>query len=244
MRWNRYRLMDEPPDPEGDGKGGEGGEGDPPPPATIPLDVIPEEFRDRPASEIRFLLQHMASGIGRQNTEVEQLRARLSQLESKPPEPPPPDPDDEKPLEELILEDPKKAMRRFLKEEGYLDEFSSFSTRLGEAEIQSLAKELPQFHEHEERVRELLKESRVNPTRSHVLAAYKISLGEKAMEEAAKSHRGSVTEPPSTPPPPPPPGGSQPLSDLEREVMRAHGVDDEKEWARMRDQPLSVKVPV
>lgn len=239
-RWPMYRLMEEPP--EGGGDPGGGG-GDPPEPITFSADVIPEEFRDRPAAEVKFLLQHMATGIGQRAQEVEDLRSQLADVKSKIPEVVvEPDPKDEIPLEELMLTDAPAAIERFLKETGYKKAIGSMDERLGNAEMRALEADLPGFKERKEDVVKILESGKLPQTENHIRAAYDIVRGREAITAEGIELREGITEPPS-PAAPDVKEEAGTLTDLEREIMRAHGVTDEAEWIEARDKPIEVKVP-
>ncbi len=129
-RWENYPLQEKEPDPVG-GEGDppkdpppkEGDDKDPPKePATISLDALPADLRDKPEAEVKFLLEHMITSLGSRNTQVEELQTQVAELRGavnvKPPAEP--DPDDEKSLEELMLEDSGKAIERYLTSKGYV----------------------------------------------------------------------------------------------------------------------------
>lgn len=251
--WEHYRLLEE----AGDGGDGGGGGGDPPPadppadppsgdpPAatTIPLTAIPEELRDRPEAEIKFLLEHMASQMGSKNNRVEDLEKEVAELRGAITAPPvEPDPDDDKPMAELILENPEKALDRWAKDRGYVVEMGSLSDRVGEAEFSMVAAELTDFDEHESRIRAILKSGKLAVTKANIHGAYKLALGEAVIEARARDARADTTLPPSNAPPPE--GGDEvKLDDLETEIMHGHGITDPKEWIKYRDNPPALKLP-
>lgn len=266
MKWPFYRLMDEGGDPGGGGgtppkdppadppKGKEkpqGGDppGDPPPPKTVSIDVLPEELRDRPEAEQKFLLEHMVQSLGTSNKKVRDLETQLAELRGevaagrKPPEP---DPDEGKPLSELMLEDPDKAIERWMKDRGYLDAFQNLSGRVGETEFALVRQELDDFDEYEEDIKTILEEGKLAPTRTNIRGAYTMAVGNKVLREKATARRsGTGTIPPDSPPPGEG-GKDEPKwrSDLEREIAEAHGVTDPSEWyEHSGDKPMKLKLP-
>jgi hypothetical protein len=241
--WPRYRLQspDDPP-------GGDPPKGDPPPPKTIPVDVLPEELRDRPEAEIKFLLGHMVTALGERNNTVDDLKTQVAELRNKvgnsPPPPATPDPDADKPLEELILEDTEKALDRYLEKRGYVREVAGISEQVGETTFALVAAEIDDFEEHEDAVRKILEVGKLAPTKKNIMGAYTMALGQKQLAERGRTgRRGTGSIPPSNAPPAPDPNKAEPkLSALEQEVMRAHGVKDPAVWAAMRDNPPEIKL--
>jgi len=221
---------DPPPVPEG---------GDPPAPATISLEALPEDLRDRPEAEVKFLLDHMISSLGSRNNEVDNLKEQIAELRgavsATPATPVEPDPDDAKPMEELILEDVDKALDRWASKRGYVSAVGDLSDRVGEAEFSMVAGQVDDFGEHEEQVRQLLKDGRLPATRQNIMGAYTMALGTKALEARALAARGrSGSIPPSSPEPPDPSGADPEMSDLEKEVARAQGMSAE-DFTKYRD---------
>jgi len=177
MRWPFYRLMERPPAEGGDPGSTNVPPADPPPtdpptdppePRTISVEALPEELRDRPDAEIQFLLNGMVSGLATRNQDVQTLQQQLATLQGQINAPPPaePDPDDDKPLSELMLEDPDKAMSRWMKEKGYVKAFDSLTERVGGAEYTMVAGEIDDFETYREDVDLLLQEGNLAPTRS------------------------------------------------------------------------------
>ncbi len=253
-RWNKYLIQEGEPDPvggpEGDPPSDPPKEGDPPkdPPkdTTIPLSVLPEDLRDRPEAEVKFLLEHMITSLGSRNNEVEELKDQIAEFRGAVSVQPPsdPDPDEEKSMEELMLENAEKAMDRWARKRGYVDEIGSLSGRVGEAEFSMVAAEVGDFADHEDRVRAILKDGKVPANRISILGAYKLALGEKVMEDRARDARAnSGSIPPSPSDPPKPEEDAPKLSELETEIMHAHDITDPAVWAKHRDTPIEVKLP-
>lgn len=226
------------PPPAGDPPKDPPKEGDPPAgDRTISLDALPEDLRDRPEAEVKFLLDHMISSLGSRNNEVDDLKTQIAELRGAVSTIPPaePDPDDEKPMEELILEDVDKALDRWAAKRGYIKAVGDLGERVGEAEFSMVATQVDDFAEHEPQIRQLLKDGNLPATRQNIMGAYTMSLGTKALEAkalAARGRGGSI--PPSTPDPPDPSDGDPEISDLEKEVARASGMSTE-EFTKYRD---------
>ncbi len=262
--WERfYVLMDENNEP---GEGGSGGGGKPPadPPKpkgneggdpggepgerAIPVDVLPEELRDKPEAEQRFILSHMVKALGQRNAQVDDLKEQIAELRgavSNRPEPPKePDPNEGKPLEELILEDADAALESWMKRKGLDRAFDNLEGRIGETEFTIIASQIDDFEEYEDDVRALLKKSGAPATRQNILGAYKMALGDRALMERQRTGRkNSGSVPPS--PPEPPKGGEEEepqISSLEQEIARAHGMTPE-EWVESRDKDMELKLP-
>ncbi len=231
-------VKDPPEDPPKDPPGDPPKEGDPPkdPAGTISLDALPEDLRDRPEAEIKFLLGHMITSLGTRNNEVDDLKTQIAELRGAVSVQPPaePDPDDEKPMEELILEDVDKALDRWAAKRGYPKVVGDLSERVGEAEFSMIAGQVDDFAEHEEQIRQLLKDGKMPATRQNIMGAYTMALGASVLEGRAREVRGkSGTIPPSTPEPPK--GDTDPeVSELEKEVARASDMSV-AEFAKYRD---------
>jgi len=248
MRWGEHWALQE----EAGDEGGGGGDPPDPPPEdppegleTIPRSALPEGLRDRSESEITFLLEHTITGLASRNNEVDQLKTELAELRgvvSATPEPEP-DPDDSKPLAELMLEDPEKALDRWARGKGYVPAMENLSNRVGEAEFGMIRGEIEGFADAEADVRELLVKSKIPATREGIMGAFQLVLGQEVLADRARAARdvsGSI--PPSNLPAP---GGDDPpeLSALETEIMHGHGITDVKEWIKHRDTPLEVNLP-
>lgn len=254
-RWMHYPLLEEA------GEGGDGGgggdppkdppkdpppEGGDPPATTISLETLPEELRNRPEAEVKFLLEHMVTSLGTRNDQVDELKDQIAELRGAVGAQPPkdPDPDDEKPLEELILEDAGKAIERYLISKGYIGALGDLSERVGEAEFSMVAGSVDDFAEHEEPIRKLLKDGNIPATKQNIMGAYKISLGEAVLAERARDARANLGGIPPTPPTPPEGGDPDPeVTGLEKEIMLGHGITDPKEWIKYRDNPPELKLP-
>lgn len=257
MWWRHfYRLMEKPPEGGGDpGGGGEDppkdppGGGDPPkdPPKTVSLDVLPEELRNRPEAEQKFLLEAMVTSLGTRNTEVSTLREEIAELRGgieANKAPPEPDPHEGKTLSELMLEDSEAAMDRYMEQKGYVKAFSDLSGRVGNAEFEMVASKIDDFAEYEEDVKTLLKEGNLAATAENVRGAYTMAVGSRILaDKAAKSRAGGGSIPPSSPPPDLKEEGEKPaLSSLETEIAAAHHMTPE-EWVKARDEPMELKLP-
>lgn len=255
MRWWEHWTLQDGAGDSGDGGGGGDPpvgdpplEGDPPPAGleTIPRSALPEGLRDRSESEITFLLEHTITGLASRNNEVDQLKTELAELrgEVNAAPPPEPDPDDAKPLAELMLEDPEKALDRWARKKGYVPAMESLSNRVGEAEFGMIRTEIEGFADAETDVRELLTKSKIPATREGIMGAFQLVLGQEVLADRARAARdvsGSI--PPSNPPAPDPEGDPPALSDLETEIMHGHGITDPAEWIKHRDTPLEVNLP-
>lgn len=236
------------PPPAGDPPGDPPPEGgDPPAVGTISLEALPEDLRDRPEAEIKFLLGHMISSLGTRNNEVDDLKTQISELRGAVSVTPPadPDPDDDKPMEELILEDVDKALDRWATKRGYVSAVGDLSDRVGEAEFSMVAGQVEDFGEHEEQIRQLLKDGRLPATRQNIMGAYTMAVGARVLDSRARDQRGRTGSiPPSTPEPPDPTGGDPKISELEKEVARAQGLSPEAYVASRDSEGLDeLKLP-
>lgn len=245
---------DDPPE-GGGGKGEEppkkgekeGGEKPPKPNDSLPRDILPEEFRDRPASEVRFLLKRMAEGMGERNQQVSELREQLAELKGRlDAEPPSPDePEEYQDLsdEDLMVKDPEAAVDRILRRKGYLDRFERAEARINETEFDVVASRIPDFSEYEEDVRSILKDSKSPATRQNILGAYTMAVGERAIKEKMRSERKRGETEETKPPGEKGKDEHPPLTGLELEIFEASGMSRE-DWERYRSgKPVDIKVP-
>ena len=256
MKWPIYELMEKPPDLDKPGDSGDPpkdppkGKDDPPkdPPKTISLDVLPEELRDRPEAEQKFLLEHMVTGLASRNKEVDELKTQLFELKGaveankKPPEP---DPHEDKSMEELMLEDSSAAMDRYMESRGYVKAFDGLSSRVDSAEYAMVAAEIEDFAEYEEDVKELLKEGNIAPTRANVQGVYAMAVGQRVVQaRELKRREAGSTLPPSSPPSPD--GDKEEakfVSALEEEIATAHGMNAEQWKENQADIPMKLNLP-
>ncbi len=107
-----------------------------------------------------------------------------------------------------------------------------------------VSKDVDGFDEHEDAVRKLLKDGKLALTKTNIMGAYTMVLGEELLKEKAREVRakgGSI--PPSNAPPPDPDEKDETLSALETEIMTAHGITDPKEWIKYRDDPPALVLP-
>ncbi len=234
-------VVKDPPagDPPADPPADPPKEGDPPaPPTTISLDALPEDLRNRPEAEIKFLLEHMVNTLGNRNNQVDELKDQIAELRGAVSTLPPadPDPNDAKPMEELILEDVDAALDRWAAKRGYVKGMGELSERVGEAEFSMVSAGIADFAEHEPAIRKLLKEGNLPANRQNIMGAYTMAVGNAVLDQRARDARADVGGiPPSKTDPPPPTGDEPTMSELEVEVARAHGITDPKEWMKYRD---------
>jgi hypothetical protein len=251
-RWPFYPLQSpegDPPPTGGDPPKDPPPKGAPPPPEpkTIPIDVLPKELRDKPAAEVQFLLGHMITALGERNNEVDALKDQVAELRgaiSASPKPDPkPDPHAGKTMEELILEDTEGALDRWAESRGYGRVVDGLTSEIGETMFAVLGTQIDDLEEHEEDIRKILKAGNLAPTKRNILGAYTMTVGQKTLEAKQRGGRKGTGGVPPTPAGDPPPTPAEPvLSELEKEVMRAHGITDTKVWADMRDNPPQLKL--
>jgi hypothetical protein len=111
------------------------------------------------------------------------------------------------------------------------------------AEYESTVSKLPDYEEYREDVEGILNQANLPKTRNHVIATYKMVVGERALAGEYKPRRTGPL-PPSNPPTDPPKTDSTPkLTSLEQEIATAHGLTPE-EWVANRDaDDLALKLP-
>jgi hypothetical protein len=201
-------------------------------------DVLPEFLRGRSAEEIKAAIHQAFQGSQIANKELKELRRDLESLrgEKKPEAPAEP----EKPLEELLYENPEEAIDRVIRKR-YGDRFESLEGRVGSTVFATVKSEFDDFDEHEEEVKELISSSGAQPTRENILGAYQMVVGRKALEARQQAKRKSVN--PERPKRKPETPAGPKLSDLEREIARGMGMTDEDYAAGRDNDYFDVKVP-
>jgi hypothetical protein len=228
---------------------GGGGDGDDPPedppkkddPPALSVDVLPEELKGLPAAEIKFHLGQMVEGIKTGNAERKTLQEQVRTLQTpvKPKEDDKPD----KPLEEMILEDPEKAILTVLQKTGLADRFSHVESAIGETAFHQVAAKIPGFEEHEADVREILEKSTaVKITPEHVEGALDMVLGRKLRETQARDARAAANSDIPKDDPDKPKGDLPALSGLEKEIFDASGMSEE-DWHKNKQTDFDIKVP-
>jgi hypothetical protein len=232
----------------------DGGEGGGTGLANIPLDALPEELRGLVGDPDKFragmlALQQAAAAKPAGMTAEELARAFKdagigggNQPREKETEQP------VKPVEELIYEDPRKAIQMVMAE--YLgpriQEFERFA---GSTTLTLAGSKLPDFDQYSDDVQNILQRTGAPVNEANVRGAYLMVRGERALaadttnkqarENTVRSSNGGQGDPNKT-------GGRQPakLSDDEREVMRRSGFSDEKDFIKHRDSDFDVAVPM
>ena len=113
---NKYRLLQHEPEADGATSAPEV-EAEATPESTqetalnIPLDVIPEELRDRSAGEIKYLLNRMADSTASSAGQIRELQTQLQSVQEQVNEvPAEPDPDDDVSDEDRQLREWEKRL--------------------------------------------------------------------------------------------------------------------------------------
>lgn len=240
-KFSIYETPEEPdeelddPIPEG------GGGGEPTPIPGIDRTVLPEELRDLPEAEIKFHLGQMVSSLRRRNEDFNSLKDQLDELKrstQKPAEPPKPD----KPLEELILEDPEAAIETVLQKRGYVSRFSQLEDQVGESAFNVVASRVPGFSEYEEEVRKIIKDANAPKTVNHIMGALEMAVGRRTLVDKTREARKPHT--PSIPKESAPKKSSKlpELQGLEREIFEASGMSRD-DWEKHKNSDFEIEVP-
>lgn len=255
---DRIILMDR---EEGNGApaGGEGGQapqGDAKPQNTpqrraIPEDVLPEEFRGKSEHEIKVLMNTMVNSLRSANERVRQYETQgtgnahsaptvvhnqgnQSQAQAQEPD---------KPLDELILEDPEKAIDIYLQKRGYVNQFQNLDQRTGEMTLRIMRNEIDDFGEYESDVKDLLKQTGAPMTEQNIMGAYTMLVGRKALEERQRNQRESQSMERAQTSAPQEDNTPRWGSSLEEEMARAQGFNDPAEWQKYMTGGVEIKVP-
>lgn len=224
-----------------------------PGPAGLPLDALPEEFRGLPESQIRFLLNKTFEAVRTQGETIRQLQAQKQNAPgtstvslddpSKAPTPAAPP----KPLEEWMLEDPKAAMKYFIETEygDVINGVKSLGNRVGQTEFDAVRREVDDFGEYEEDIRQILTDSRAPLSRENVLGAYTLAVGKKVLEEKQRGKRAALNSDVPTSEPATPVKVYAGKTTLSEEIRIGSGLSEEEfyETHDVRNTPLQVKLP-
>ncbi len=228
----------------GEGLEGQGNPGEESRPVrTLPLEVLPEEWREKSDAEIKVLLSQMSAAVVSANDRNRELEERLRNLEiqafkQKEPEPPP-EPD--KPLEELIIENTEQALDLYLRKKGLISRFEKVESDVGEAVFRAVGREIDDFKEHEAEVRDLLRRSGAPITEQNILGAYTMVVGQKTLAERARRQREAVSREPAREEPLTP--RKVELTSLEWEIAQGLGFKTPEEYIKARSEEYYVEVP-
>jgi hypothetical protein len=214
---------------------------------SIPLDVLPEELRGMSENEIKFFLSRTLSGVKATNETNAELKAQIAELKGRMDERPTPvvpkekDPDDEKPLSELILENPEKAIERVAIQRGWISSLEITGRKADEALFSAVASKIDDFSEFEDDVRNIIKESNAPVNQETIARAYEMAVGKRSLAEKRtarlKDLNAEVVKPDVKPDVTLPEEG-----DLERTMREAHGMTREK-WEKYKGDSFDVKLP-
>ena len=239
-RYQEEAVTDPPPGGGGDPPTDPPKGGDPPPGSTLSVDSLPEELRGLPEAEVKFHLQQMVAGLKTGNTRRKELEEEIAGLRKpaeivKPAEP-------EKPLEEMILEDPEGAILSVLERTGLVDRFTRVEAQAGESVVLAVASSMGgTFEEHEEDVRKILKDTNVPRTKENVQGALEMVVGRKAIEKQQRDVRATANAILPTDDPPPDSSKLPELSGLEKEIQESSGMTPE-EWHKNKAPLEGIKV--
>lgn len=229
----------EPGDQSGDVPGGESGDTGT---SGLRPDVLPDFLRGRSEQEIKFYLNQAFTSVESQQEQIRQLRQELEQAKTTPTAPErEPDPDDERPLEELMLENPDKALERWARDRGLLDRFDELDSRMGRVAFRLVEDEFPGAKKYRSEIQDILQKANSPINEATITMAFKMLKGEEALEEQKKQVRKQMNNDPPKAPDDSGPKTPQ-MTDLERTFAKAQGLTDE-EFVKYRDEELSVRLP-
>lgn len=235
----------------GEGGGG-GGEGDS---RMIPEDVLPEDLRGMSPQEQKAYLQAMGTALVGRNQDVEELRDEVRRLreqgELREPDPEPVEDLSEEELQDLLREDPIKAVDVALGKLGYKNRFEEVggtATRaLGEAAFMKAAQSLPDFESHEDEVRKVIDQVGAQPSLTNIENAYNMVLGREYRQELAKKKKKARRSERPSPPEKPEKEEEKPSlgepGSLKHEISTAMGVTEEDLEEYVSDGPMEMDVP-
>jgi hypothetical protein len=219
-----------------------GGDPPKPEPARISADVLPEELKGLPEAEVKFHLTQLVSGLGNQQQQMQALKDELADLKTNPPAPAEPQ-EPERPLEEMILEDPEKAVMSVLEKTGLAGRFSRVEEQASESAFTIVFGRNPELSEYEQDVRHMMRESGVPGTVQNITGALQMVVGQKAMEGKGKDMRKAVKPDIPKDEPPKPKDKLPDLTGLEKEIFDSSGMTRE-EWDKNKSGDFQVEVPL
>lgn len=213
---------------------------DPPEPTKVSADILPDDLKGLPEAEIKFHLNQMVSGlrtssekIGTLEKELREVQAPVKKEEKKEPD---------KSLEEMILDDPEGAVMVVLERAGLVDRFSRLESQVGESAFTVIAAKVPNFTEHEDAVRTILKDSKVLSTPENIMGALQMAIGRKALETEEREARKKLNTVIPKEPPDKDTVVHPTMTGLEKEIFGASGMT-EKEWFENKAGGFDIKVP-
>ena len=231
---------DPPEDPPGGGDPPKDPPKDPPEPVKISADILPEDLKGLPEAEIKFHLTQMVSALSASSEKIGTLERELRAVQAPPKKEEPKEPD--KPLEEMILEDPEAAVMVVLERAGLVDRFSRLESQVGESAFTIIAAKVPNFAEYEDSVRAILKESKVLSTPENIMGALQMSIGRKALENEEREARKKLNTVIPKDTPPEDPTDHPAMTALEKEIFGASDMTED-EWFKNKAGGFDIKVP-
>lgn len=205
----------------------------------LPEEVLPPELRGRSEAEIRYVLSKLIDVAATSTSRLSELQKELDALRKASTKR---EEEEDEPIEELVAKNPTKAIEKILEKRGYLSKLSSLEERTRETVIASVGSKLPDFHEYEEEVREILNSTGVEVTPDAVRAAYTMVVGKRAIEEREKSKKKQLSGDKDRKTSDSVRTQYPPLEGLEKEMFEASGLSRER-WEQLKNSDFYLEPP-
>ncbi len=230
---------------DGEQAGGSGGKApEPPTPVLVPEDVLPEQLRGKSPEEVREALNKAFQSTDQLNVLTQRLANLEGRIAAPAPTPTPANPPaPEKPLSELIYEDPEAAIRNTVaKMLG--TQINNVNSFMEDTASTLVRQELTDFDQYKDRVDSILNATKAPRTKENLRGAYMMARGEASLDAERRAAAKRIATPEPTVNGNDPKRAKEPkISDLESQVMRQMGITDVKEYLKYRDGDFDVKVP-
>lgn len=231
--------------------GNEGGAGKP---LGLNPEILPPDLRNKSEAELKFILSSMPGALKKLSDENQRLKQQVQgsgkgptrdgvRFSGRDDDEGGEDKKNQKPLEERILEDPEGVIDEVVRKR-YGGVIQGLDQRTSRSELNAARQQLDDFQEYEQEVLEILEEAGAPKTFENMAGAYTMVIGQRTLEEKRRNQQQAAGMEQGGGTPPDESSKKPKLTDLEREVARAHGMSEE-EWASQRDNDVtdSIRVP-
>ena len=216
-------------------------------PQVIPRDVLPEELRNQSDENVKMYLDAMRQGLTTRQAENDQLRQELAYARTAAvpahavPDIEPVEELSKEDLQQLILDDPMKALDWYA-EKKFGPQFRGVESVAGEGAYAAASRRWSDFDEMEPTVRELIGRSGQMPSPALIETAYVQAQGMVRVQEKKDAlAKASVATKPS---PPGPTDKTPSLTKLQEEIAAASGMTKE-EMIQFKDaDEMTMEVPL
>ena len=218
-----------------------------PEPQVVPRDVLPEELRDQSDANVKMYLDAMRQGLTTRQAENDQLRQELADARAGAvpahavPDIEPVEDLSKEDLQQLILDDPMKALDWYA-EKKFGPRFRKTESIAGAGAYASAHQRWSDFKDVEPTVRELIGRSGQMPSPELIETAYVQAQGMLRVQEKQDAlAKASVATKPS---PPGPTDKAPSLTKLQEEIAAASGMTKEEMLEFKDADEMTMEVPL